>query len=179
MPFELTKKASTFYNSESIIRIKQEPSAEPDNIEYSLSIWLRMKIVNTGLRSFTVDYISVDVSPIKSYTTYVSPLVLTKTQDKGTPANEKIELPVVIESGHSKYFLKKIEIPISRKIYFENKQTFKNINSKTLSPDENVCSILQNFNIISNITLAGGQTKSAKVKHCQGAVVAREIPYTK
>jgi hypothetical protein len=165
----------------SELTIKQAPSDDSENIKYFLSEWINLKIVNTGFRAFTVDTISVIVSPVEMksssgrFIKYVFLTNLTKPQDNGMPTNGKIELPIVIESGHSKKFLKKVQLPISRKIYFEYKQKFKNMKSEP--SDENICSLLKNYDIISHVTLAGGQTKSAEVKFCQYDEAISEMKY--
>lgn len=170
IPAELTKEQASSDNSE--------------NIQYFLSVWFNLKIVNTGFRAFTVDDIFVLVSPLettpcldKSKVLYLFPRKLTKPQGNGMPTNEKIELPIVIEPGHSKNFLKSVQMPISRNIYFAYKQKFKNVKSETSSFDENVCSVFQNYDIVSKVTLAGGQTKSAKVRFCRGDVALKELRF--
>jgi hypothetical protein len=147
----------------------QDSSDNLLDIPYSLSVWLRLKIVNTGFRTFTIDDISVWLSPLESESSpkffrLVGNLI--KPQSNGKLTNEEIELPMVIKPGHSKYFLQRIQIPISKNVYFTYKEKLKNWKSEISFLESKDCSIFQKYDISSEVTLAGGQIKKAHPQLC-------------
>jgi len=151
------------------VKLEKEQTC-PDNCEkirYILPVWLEFKIVNTGFRAFSVDSISVLVFKYtlddSNEIAYRFSGELTK-QKNGLPTNEIIELPVVLEPGHSKEFLKRVRIPIPQNLYLTFKQKFKDGKIKILSFDKNDYLIFQQYKISSLVSLAGGQTKIAEVQ---------------
>lgn len=157
------------------IELKNKDSS--DNlldIPYSLSVWLNLEIVNTGFRTFTINDVSVLLSPLKSESSpkwfrYAGNLMKPNSNIKKLP-NEEIKLPIVIEPGHSKYFLQRIQIPISKNVYFTYKEKLKNWKSETSFMQSDDCSIFQKYDIASYVSLAGGQTKITHPKLCDNTL---------
>ena len=153
------------------VELKKEQAC-PENCEktrYILPVWLKFKIVNIGFRAFTVDHISVLLVPLKGTldlgkeSAYYFSGELVKEKNE-MPSKEMIELPVVIEPGHSKEFLKRVQIPIPQNVYLALKQKLKDGKIELNSFDKNDYIVFQKYKISSYITLAGGQTKVTDVQ---------------
>lgn len=140
---------------------------------FSLPLWIEFKITNTGFRTFSVDSIWLVVNINDREISRPAYFHLTEVDSK--PQNigdnlvsNEIFFPVVVEPGHSKKFYKKVNLPLSDRLYDVYHQIFKEDvfsmgNIYRLNNADTRMS--NNFKIYAQIIIAGGEKKNNKVIH--------------
>jgi len=162
-------------NSDNSIMVKLERSLVYDEgkkkEKFDLPLWVEFKITNTGFRTFSVESIFLVVhikdpalaGPAYMYLKTVD-LKPNDVDDK-TVSNE-ISFPLVFDPGHSKKFYKKIEIPITKRLYdayykYFKEDAFSMGDIYRLNSADTRMS--NNFKIYAEIELAGGEKKKTRV----------------
>lgn len=140
---------------------------------FNLPLWIEFKVTNTGLRTFSVDSIWLtDIGKKEGQHTLMRLILkLTTVDSKPHNINEhivsnEISFPLVVDPGHSKKFYKKINIPISNRLYDGYSKHFKEKafsigDIYRLNDDET--RISSYFKINAEIVLAGGEKKNTFV----------------
>jgi hypothetical protein len=155
------------------IKLKQEHFKDEQGkaeTSFYIPIWLSFKISNTGRMTFSVDSIFVFTTSIKgsairqfyilNYSLF-QPYIKTDISPK-----ERTSLPIVVESGHSKIMLSKVDLKIPETLYEKYMNEFRGkeftlgdifrLQNKNLR-------IGRNFRIFADVTLSGGEKKTAHI----------------
>ena len=144
------------------------------NINYNIYItglfnylWIS---VNTGRVTFSIDSILVYTNPIKdtNFRQLYSPnySLFQPYFNPEVPPKTRIILPIVVEPGHSKIMLSKVDLMIPEILYKEYMNEFRD-KEFTLGdiyrlPNKNL-RIGRNNKVYADVTLSGGKTKMARV----------------
>ena len=135
-----------------------------------IPIWLAFNIVNTGRMTFSIDSIFVYTNPIKGteirqfYSMghrLFQPYIKIKV-----PPKERFMLPIVVDPGHSKIMLGKIDlwIPATLSKKYMNEFKGKEFTLGDIYELQNEdLRIGRNFRISADVTLSGGEMKTARV----------------
>lgn len=119
--------------SDISVRLKQEQLINEEGnliLKFSIPIWIECRITNTGARTFSIDSIWVFLftSPGSTYRKAIYNLdrrLFKPNFPHGMLPKEKIPLPVIVEPGHSKVLLTKIDFDMPRRLYNAYKNEFK------------------------------------------------------
>jgi len=140
---------------------------------FDLPLWIEFKVTNTGFRTFSIDSILLVVHMEDREKSGKSYLHLTAVDS--TPPNigdnlvsNEISFPLVVDPGHSKKFYKKINLPISDRLYDAYNKSFKGEafsigDIYRLNNDDTRVS--NYFKIYAEIVVAGGEKKNNQVTH--------------
>jgi len=139
---------------------------------FQLPLWIEFKVTNTGLRTFSVDSIWLNVNGNKKDPEIFGRTILRLSTFHPKPQNigdvlvsNEISFPLVVDPGHSKKFYKKINLPISDRLYEAYRKAFKGEafsigDIYRLNDDTRVS---RYFKIYAEIILAEGEKKNTFV----------------
>lgn len=144
---------------------------------FHLPLWIEFKVTNTGFRTFSVDSIWLTANGYKKNREMYKRLILHLTTVDPKPQNigdafvsNEISFPLVVDPGHSKKFYKKLELPISNRLYDVYHKAFKGEAFslgdiyRLNSADTRVSNY---FKINAEIELAGDEKKNNRVTHVE------------
>jgi len=164
-------------NSDNSILVKLERGLIDDEGKqvqtFDLPLWIEFKVTNTGFRTFSVDSIWLVANGSKKDREMFRRLILHITDVDPKPQNigdnlvkNEISFPLVVAPGHSKKFYKKINLPLSKRLYDAYNKSFKGEafsigDIYRLNNDD--LRISSYYEIYAEIELAGGEKKNTQV----------------
>lgn len=162
-------------NSDNSILVKLERGlidneGKPEQI-FHLPLWIEFKVTNTGFRTFSVDsiWLAVDGNNKEMFKRLLIHLTTAdfKPQSIGNKfVSNEISFPLVVDIGHSKKFYKKINLPISNRLYDVYRKSFKG-NAFSIGDiyrlNNDDTRVSNYFKIFAEIELAGGEKKKTPV----------------
>jgi hypothetical protein len=155
------------------INLKQENYKDEQGrtgTSFCIPMWLEFKIANTGRVTFSVDSIFVYTSPIKATNprqfNSLNYSLFQPSLNAEVPPKTKIMLPIVVEPGHSKIMLSKVDLMISEVLY---KKYVNMIKDKEFTLGDiyrlknKELRIGRNYRVYAEVTLSGGNVKTVRV----------------